>query len=373
MEFRIFNNNYLDLNVLANASVSSAQAAFPVTNAYNGNRRSKVWRSNGFFRITNSNNSFVFQEVAGVDLLATIPADDYNSALDLCAAIKAALELVGANTYTIKNDETTNSKFSFSSNGGFFTIRSSSASFTCGDVLGIDSVDLTGATTYLADLLRITTGEWFLWDMGISSNPTCFALIGPRNNPLKISKTAILKIQANETNAWDSPSFEMSLPYDEEVITVVTENGIAPEAYRYWRLLIVDQNINGFVEIGALYLGTHYKVIRGGTVLPLRNTSVDRSETIYSEGGQEFSDVKQKTASFSLQFSGVSSEEVERLEDFFKKVGMSIPFFVSLDDDLQFSSTINRKIRYVKFSSSLDITNTSNKFFNCNMNFTEQL
>jgi hypothetical protein len=64
MASRIYNENYLDQDALANDYVSSEQAAFPVDNAYNSVRRSKVWRSNGYWEITSSNNTFTFKDTA---------------------------------------------------------------------------------------------------------------------------------------------------------------------------------------------------------------------------------------------------------------------------------------------------------------------
>lgn len=372
MRLRILNENYIDLAILANTDVSSEQAAFPIENAYNKNRRSKVWRSAGYFNITSANNKIVFEEVGGVPLTATIIVGEYRSLALICAAIKAAMELVGANTYTITNSSATNYKFRFASNGGFFELTSTDVNFTAAVILGVDtSANLTGALTYDADILRINTGEFIVWDMGLSSVPTCFALIGPRNSPLKISPSAVIKLQGNFTNNWTAPAFELVLDYDSEVIC---ELDIAnTEAYRYWRILFEDENANGFIEVGAFFLGTHFTFEMGGVVLPVRNSQVDRSETIYSEGGQEFSDIKEKTSSWALTLNGMSEIEIEKLESFFNDYGTSAPFFASFDDDLQYSSIVNRKLKYVKLSSDLEITNTTEGFFNVAMNFMEQL
>jgi hypothetical protein len=372
MELRILDNNFLDLAILANTDVTSEQAAFPVENAYNKNRRSKVWRSAGYFNITSANNKIIFEEVSGVTLTASIIVGEYASLTAICLGIKTALELVGANTYTVLNSSATNYKFRFTSNGGFFELKSTDINFTAASILGIDtSADLTGALTYDADVLRTNTLERITWDMGLSSIPTCFALIGPKTEPLKISPNAVLKLQANLTNNWTSPAFEKILTYDSEVISELDLTNTV--AYRYWSLLIQDQNTNGFEEVGAFFLGTHFSFEKAGVILPLQNTQIDRSETIYSEGGQEFSDMREKTNSFNVTLNGMSELEIEKLEQFFLDFGTSSPFFVSLDDDLQYSSTVNRKIKYVKLASDMQITNTSNKFFSVSMNLMEQL
>lgn len=372
MRLRILDNNFIDLAILANTDVSSEQAAFPIENAYNKNRRSKVWRSAGYFNVTSSNNKIVFEEVDGVTLTATIIVGEYRSLTLICQAIKDALELVGANTYTIINSSATNFKFRFTSNGGFFELTSTDVNFTAAGILGIDtSADLTGATTYDADVLRINTGEFIVWDMGLSSIPTCFALIGPKTSPLKISPSAVVRLQGNYTDNWTSPAFDLTLDYDSEVICEL--DILNTTAYRYWRIVFDDENANGFIEVGSFFLGTHFTFEKGGVILPLRNNQVDRSETMYSEGGQEFSDLKEKTSSWALTLNGMSEIEIEKLEKFFTNYGTSAPFFASLDDDLKYSSTVNRKLKYVKLSGDLEITNTTEGFFSVAMNFMEQL
>lgn len=124
---RIYFDNYVDLDILANSDVSSAQTAFPITNAYNKQRRSKVWRSNGYFNVTDQNNQIVLRETSGgPNLTATIPVSEYRTTTSFIAAVKSALEDVGASTYTVTNSSSTGYKFSIASNGaggsGFFIL-----------------------------------------------------------------------------------------------------------------------------------------------------------------------------------------------------------------------------------------------------------
>ena len=48
--FRIFNENYINTDILANSDVSSENASFGIENI--SQRRSKVWRSNGYYEVT---------------------------------------------------------------------------------------------------------------------------------------------------------------------------------------------------------------------------------------------------------------------------------------------------------------------------------
>jgi len=87
---RILTTNYVDPDVVAESFVSSEQASFPASNIYNRQRRSKVWRSNGYWEITSANNVIIFRESIGVDLTATIAVAEYSSTTSFLTAIKTA-------------------------------------------------------------------------------------------------------------------------------------------------------------------------------------------------------------------------------------------------------------------------------------------
>lgn len=379
MSVRIFNNNVLDVDFIANQVFSSEQSAFPASNALNFQRRSKVWRTNGHWEITSSNNTIIFRESTGVDLTATVAVADYTSTSALFTAIKNAMEFVGSSTYTIANDSTT-LKIQFTSNGsgggGIFEIDWTSSSMA--SVLGFNtSEEDTGALVYLADELKIHTDEYIQFDFGISTLPTAFALIGARNSPIKITPSATIKLQGNETNTWTSPTSDLSVDYDDEVFCAVSTSGLWSEALRYARLQIIDQaNVNGFVEIGALFLGTFFEGTRGKAQFPFRGEHVDRSKRVISEGGQTFSDLREKTERFTIDWFGLTVSEKEEIDDLFLQLGTSQPFFVQFDgstDPLAFSGRKEKYIRYVKFERAPSYELVSPGNFACSMAFLEEL
>jgi hypothetical protein len=210
--------------------------------------------------------------------------------------------------------------------------------------------------------------------MGISSNPKALAIIGPRNLPIKISPSAIITLQGNETNVWTSPSYEQELTYNDEVILLTSDAGLHTEALRYWRLEIVDRDIpNYFFEIGSIYLGNFYTPTRGAVQFPLSSAPVDRSTTIFSESGQTFSDIREKAQTFDLDWSALTSPEMEELLEVFDDFGTSLPFFIQLDPIGVFSSSENYYTRYVKFESEPRYRLTSPNFFETSWNLREEL
>lgn len=376
---RILDRNFLDLDVVSNATVSSAQAAFPVSNLYNAQRRSKVWRSNGYWEITSVNNTIVFRETSLVNLTATIAEDEYTSDTTFFTAVKTALEDAGASTYTVERDTTTR-KVKITSNGtgggGIFELIWGSS--TAGATLGYDTATSdTGTLIYLADEIRTGTSEWIKWDFGISTNPSALVLIGKRNLPIQLSATATVKLQGNGTDVWTDPEYEQTLTLDDRVISLFKAedaDGLHTEALRYWRVEILDlDNPNGYVELGSAFLGEYFEPTRGAVTFPFSGRYVDRSSTVFSEGGQTFSDIREKTEEFSLNWNGLTIEEKERIDEIFDAFGTSVPFFAQVDPTPAMATSANAYLRFVKFSNEPSYQLESPGNFNCSMDLREEL
>ncbi len=376
--FRVYPDNFIDLGAIASQSPSSEQANFPVININNAQRRSKVWRTKGYFNVTSSNNAIIFEETAATPLTASIIVGEYTSISDMVSAIQAALNLAGGSNYTVTNDSTTGFKFKIASDrvagDNIFTLLMANASNNSEDLLGFDTVDLADAADHSSDWLRISSGEFLLWDFGLSSNPQGFAAIGKRNSPIGIGNDATVKIQANITNNFDSPLYEATLTYSERGYLIEDENGLADQPYRYWRMSIDDKtNPNGFIELGSVLLGDFFDPARGRVQFGKKDKYIDRSTTVFSEGGQEFSDIKQQSQQFDIVWRGLQKQDIEDLDILFQKFGTSTPFFVSMDVDAVYTTIAQRALRYVKFSSEPETVIESPNNFTVTMKFREQL
>lgn len=375
--FRIYDTNFIDLDKISEQVASSENVSFPVINTNNKQRRSKVWRTDGYFEVTASNNEIVFEETGSTPLTATITVGEYTSITAMVAAVKSALDTAGGSVYTVSNSTATGFKFRIASDGagggGILNLLWSDAGSTAASLLGFDTNDLTGALTYDADFLRINSGEFILWDMGISTIPTGFAMIGPRNSPIGVSPDSVIKLQGNITDTFTSPIFETTLTYNSKSMLYENGDGISTQPLRYWRVLFEDQNPKGYIEIGAFLLGTHYNPTRGRVQFPLASSYVDRSTTVFSEGGQTFSDIKPKSQEFSVGWSAIQKLDVENLDILFDDFGTHTPFFVSMDAGAVFSTSSQRSLRFVKFSSPPSYQLISPDNFNVTMNFREEL
>jgi hypothetical protein len=258
--------------------------------------------------------------------------------------------------------------------GTFSIIWTDPSSADMAGILGFDTAtDDTGALTYTADVLKINTEEFVLFDMGVASKPQAFILTGARNRPIKLSENAVIKIEGNYTNNFSSPIYSKTLTYDDEVIAEISDTYLYTEGLRYWRLYIVDQNPNGYLEIGSFFLGQYFSPERGRAQFPLASSFIDRSTVITSEGGQIYSDVYEQSQGFSINWLGLQKDDIDTITDIFRTYGKSYPFFVSFDSNEAFSSSLNRYLKFVYFSSEPKFNLISPNNFTCSMEFREAL
>lgn len=382
MSMLIFDTRLTDTRTVANAYKSSEKAAFPATNAYDVNRRRKSWRSNGCFEIVDGENTLVFREAPGVDLTASIVAGTYTSDTSFLAAVKAAMEAVGQSTYTVARDATTNRIKITAVLGGTATVfelqLSDPDSADLAGILGFDtSADLDGALTYEADLLVIHTSEWLKYDFGFPVNPTGFLACGDRNKPLQISPTAVVKLQAAWTDNWANPAEEWTITYRDFLLGYFRAEGIAedvPEGYRYWRMQIQDpQNLDGFVEFGIIFLGTHVLTTQGCPNFPFDAPNDDATEVDFSEAGQTFAGRRPSRQRFNLNWNMVNNETAEFLQRMWEEYGLHTSFVIAMDPDSVFSTDGVEWMKVVKFDRNAAPRLTSPGIWACTWALREEL
>lgn len=344
-------NNYLDTAAL---SASSADLEYPFLNLIDLQRRTKPWRTAGYWKIEAGANVIIFRETVGVDITATIAPGEYDT-LGLAFVLKAALEATGVAIYTVTHVNTTRWKFEsdLSSGATVFQLRFDSVLSTMGDALGFDSVAYTGNDNYLADDVRIHTEEFLLMDFGIPTNPKAFCLVGDRNQPLRISPTATIKLQAALTNSWAVPAMEITIPYADAALGLWDFEGLADvePGYRYWRFSIIDRdNPRGYLEFGAGFLGDMITCTRGCAVFPLQLRGRDRSTIVVAEGGQVYGLKKPKTMGIGLRFAALLKQEAEDFWEHWETKGLTDNWFLILDAHGAFSTNAQNRIKLVRFA-----------------------
>lgn len=352
----VFNVNLLEEAVSKVAS--SAAAAYPASNVYNIERRRLTWRSAGYWNITSPANTIVFNE-GGADLTATIAVAEYATDTAFLAAIQTALNGAPSkqNTYTVTRDTSTGKiKLTavLAGTGTIFTIKWTSAT-GFGTVIGFDtSANDTGSLTYTADLLRIHTEEFFVFDLGVPGQPTGFAAVNDRNVPINISPTATVRLMGNPTNSWGSPAETFTITVRDFILAYVNQDGISAlqvSGYRYWKFQIIDNdNPDLYLELGAMALMSHAELVRGAPVFPMPSRDVDNTRVDYSEAGQSWVNKKPKTRLHALNWEALTNADFELLESIWEDYGLHNSFFVCFDPESAFSTDGLKRTRLVKFA-----------------------
>jgi hypothetical protein len=358
-------SNYNDPDFYASFTYSSQQTVAPATNLGEGIRRSKVWRSGGYYEVTSANKGIVLQTTAGVNQTVNIAEATYTTDASFLAAIDTALtsETSGA-AFTVTRDTTTNAiKITSDGAGGtIFRLMCTNASFTAASLMGFSTgADLTGALTYTADTNKICTSEWLKWDFGSATAVYAVILGGLRNTNFKITAGATVYLQGNATDSWGSPSYSTQITFDDYggmlIDTTTASTLSALGTYRYWRILINDTtNALGYVELSSVYIGAVTEPTQGKVQFPIDTELVDYGTRTISRSGVSYHDIVQVSEILTIKWQFLSLSEKEALEDYIRDVGMAKPFWIILDPMIVFSGSNQRNVRFVKFESTPKFT-----------------
>ena len=331
--------------------------------------KTKTWRTSGgnFVVTINANDDIDFEETNGVELTATLAAGTYTAAT-LIAEMETRLEAAGASGYAVSYSSSTH-KFTIVSDGagggGIFKLRwnsGSNAATTVGGTIGFDTAaDDSGSLTYTSDNVSIHSEEWIKFDFGLAQNVTEFLMT--RHG---VSSSATVKIQGNATDSWASPTVDVTLTYN---IEIMLNRWSVNQSYRYWRILIIDtNNSNGYVEIGRAFLGTSIAPERNFTN-GYRIETVDPSKVETSSGGVESTDEETPYLVFSLPFENTLIDNVEIVR---KDRGKTGDLFICCDYDNELLTDGKHDYsRYVRFLSLPNYSGSHLKRKNFSLDFKE--
>lgn len=351
-------------------AASSANVNFPVSNLKNP-LRSKRYRSSGTFVVDSIDNKINFKEVdGGTELTATISAGSY-SVSGLQAAIKVALELVGDNAYTVSFSSTTG-LWSIASDGEYFDLLNASGTDALTSLLvkalGFTALDKTGATTYAGSLIAIHTKESVRFDFQTTQDIDSVVLFWPKEDGIRLSDNAVVKIEANATDVWTSPAVSETLTIDNTYM-VASHFFDAPQSYRYWRVTVQDpQNPYLHIELGLIWIGenTEFNEPENGFKFSLEDMSVV-SRTAF---GHDYVDEYPQIATLEFKYNYLQYPTIQALENAFRLNGSKRPVLVVFDEaELVFNK--NHFLIYGKMEKVFNIEHVIYKLFNGSLKITE--
>jgi hypothetical protein len=205
------------------------------------------------------------------------------------------------------------------------------------------------------------TSEWWKWDLG--SPKDIYAFIFWYHN---FQSGAAIKIQANPTDAWDSPAFEETLTWSSFKLVRYFPSA---KTYQWWRLLVQDAtNPDGYLRGGRPFLGGYFEPSRN-CHKDWKKTIVDLSEIDYSLGGQAFANEKDVYYRFDFSFPSILTPDDISFDEIGKSVAKKKALFITIDPADPVNSTY-----YVHSLTDWEIVHVfANKNFKLDLSFREEL
>lgn len=176
-----------------------------------------------------------------------------------------------------------------------------------------------------------TTTLAVVFDLITTEEIDSLVLLWPKEDGIRLSETATIKVQANATNEWTSPAVD-------QVVTISNDYVLGShffssnQSYRYWRVLITDSgNPYEFIELGLVWLGKSLEVenAQNGFNFQL----VDRSKIALTEFGHSYVDEYPIMAKIDFNYKNMDYGSVQILENAFRQNGTRDPVMVVLDAD----------------------------------------
>lgn len=271
---------------------------------------------------------------------------------------------MGADTFTVTFSQTTG-LWTISSDGSYLSLLNNTgtdqATSILKDALGFANSDRTGSLTYSGSNIAIHTKEWLLFDLTTTEEINSVVLLWPKEDGIKLSNSAVIKIQANATNVWTSPAVDQTLTID-NTYEIASHYFTTDQSYRFWRIVIVDPaNVNGYVNLGVVVLGKAEVIDNpdNGFIYSL----TDKSSVTTTDYGHEYVDEYPTMAQLELDFAILDYDSGRAIDTLYRLVGNRKPVFVAMDHD---ASVFNKDhfSLYGKFRTNLALNHITFDMFN---------
>lgn len=201
------------------------------------------------------------------------------------------------------------------------------------------------------------TDQGLIVDLGAPYPIGFAALISPLGTPFPVSQGGSVKIQADNINVasnWSgSPSLDLTMSWsDLGAFRFIDDQSATPDdySYRYWRFFFDDDyaDIGGFSHA---YLGSYTTVANRNIQRGFQKKTIDPSIIQESDSGGAFY-VNNKLKYNTISNAGViyiDASDRRELEQMVFDVGISSPFYVSLDPTLQIGTSLDELTMYARF------------------------
>jgi len=211
-------------------------------------------------------------------------------------------------------------------------------------------------------------------DFGSPLSPGFVGLVGLSGEPLGISEGATLKVEFDNLNQWSSPALSLDLSRD-DIAAYRFLDDQADVAYRYASIYYNDPE-NSAATLSYLYIGPYDTLnVRSNVSSGFQKAYLDPSKISESEGGARYSRKRTKY----LQIDGLgmlylNASDRRTMEQVFHDVGLTEPFFVSLDPTLLASSDLSELTRFVTLTQTPSFVHVKTGTYSCvGLSFREEI
>lgn len=134
-----------------------------------------------------------------------------------------------------------------------------------------------------------------------------------------LSSSATIKIEGNDTDSWGSPSLSETMTYNSGMII----KSFTEATYNYWSIYIDDNNSDGYIEIGFVFIGTYLQMpsMKRDQNIP---NNVDTYQQI-GQGGHVFGGINYTYREFGVNFNYLTNTQRQNINTVFETVGNVTP------------------------------------------------
>ena len=187
-------------------------------------------------------------------------------------------------------------------------------------------------------------------------NPDAVVVSWRSDEAVKISASAIVRLRANLTNNMTSSPFNETMTKTDYAFftkkTLLTDDGLAPIAYRFWQIEIEDPtNPLGYFDIGSVFIGDWMNFERGRVQFPQSVDYETGSNKQVTEGGSVIARKKYTTRTLSASWFGLTQAEKELVDEFNYEVSSALPFYLMLDSGTVVSDSVEKSLLYCRYDS----------------------
>lgn len=202
------------------------------------------------------------------------------------------------------------------------------AALTASSSAGADYAAENVLTDILADAWK-TAGtlvdEWLVFDLGEVKDITAFLVFA---HDLQPGET--VKIQANASDSWGSPSVDVTLTYNDSKLKYFWAT---VQSFRYWRLLVAKSGASEVRSFGKVMVAQQFEVTENVAYDGIEWGLEDLSDGEVTKSGQYYADQNAILDTVSCEFPFSSITQMEEFKRLAKTLGRSRCFAISIDDD----------------------------------------